>query len=303
MILSQRDVEFKQSSDLWADWLLKHRFGGSEDCQRMTMEAFKPVKDKVIENAKLERGSTLLDVGTGDGMIGFGAMEKVGADGTVIFSDISQPLLDVCKAYATDADLLDRCEFVNADATDLSAITSESVEAVTTRSVIIYVQEKQKAFDEFYRVLKPGGRVSMFEPIGKLGYEFIPKGSFYFGYNIEPIKNLMKKTVEAHQAQHDSQSTMSDFDERDLVKMLRTSGFDFVQLELDVKVGNAGYHSGNWDTFYNSAPNPLVPTFRTQVEAALTPEEQERVIAHLKPLVESNTGQTAQCIAYVTAVK
>ena len=296
-------AEFRNSSDIWSEWLLKHRFGGSEDCQRVTMEAFKPIKDKVIENANLVQGSVLLDVGTGDGMIGFGAMQKVGADGTVIFSDISQPLLDVCKTYATDSGLLDRCEFVKADATDLSAIASESVDAVTTRSVIIYVQEKQKAFDEFYRVLKPGGRVSMFEPIAKVGFEFIPKGSSYGGYDIQPIKELMKKTVEAHQAQHDSQNTMGDFDERDLVNMLRQSGFSLVELELHARVGTTGERPGGWDVFYNSAPNPLVPTLRAQVEAALTVEEQEQVIAHLSPLVESNTGQMAACIAYVTAVK
>src|SRR5437879_4987 len=125
--------------DLWAEWLLKHRHGGNEDCQRLVTEGMKSVRDKVLENAKLTEGETLLDVGTGNGLIGFGAIEQVGPSGTVIFSDISEPLLDVCRAYAKEANILDRSQFLNAGATDFSAIPNESVDVVTTRSVLIYV--------------------------------------------------------------------------------------------------------------------------------------------------------------------
>ncbi len=291
------------TSDPWAEWLLKNRHGGDAEQRLRVIEAMKPVRDKVLENAELKQGATLLDVGTGDGLIGFGAIEKVGADGKVIFSDISEPLLDVCRACATETGLLDQCEFLKADAIDLSAIEPGSIDAVTTRSVIIYVTAKQRAFDEFFRVLKKGGRVSMFEPIGKLSYEFIPKGDYYLGYDIRPIKELVEKMKDAHKAQHALQSTMSDFDERDLVKMLDKAGFGFIHLELDVTLGNAGMLSGNWEVFYNSSPNPLVPTLRKQVEVALLPDEQERFISHLKPLVETNTGRTAQCRAFITAIK
>jgi arsenite methyltransferase len=293
----------KHISDPWAAWLLKNRHGGNEAQRLLSIEGLRPVRDKVIENARIVTGDTLLDVGTGDGLIGFGAMDKVGADGQVVFSDISQELLGVCKAYATESGLLDRCEFLKAGATDLSMLGNESVDVVTTRSVIIYVQDKQKAFDEFFRILKPGGRVSIFEPIGKLSSEFVPRGDYYLGYDIRPVKDLGEKIKEAHKAQHDSQSTMSDFDDRDLVRMLDKSGFDFIRMELEVTLGNAGMMSGNWEAFYNSSPNPLVPTLREQVETALTSEEQERFIAHIKPLVESNTGRTAQCHALVMAIK
>ena len=296
--------EAKVNSDPWAAWLLKNRHGGSEEHHRQVIEHLKPVRDRVVANAHLKPGETLLDVGTGDGLIGFGALEKVGADGKVIFSDISEKLLNVCKECATETDVIERCEFLKADAIDLSAVESESIDAVTTRSVIIYVQEKQRAFEEFFRVLKKGGRVSMFEPIGRLTGEFVDN-RYYLGYDILPIKDLMKKIYDTHQEQADSQSTMGDFDERDLVKMLDKAGFGFIHLELDVTVGNAGLMGGTgmWEVFYNSSPNPLVPTLREEAEAALTPDEQERLIAHLKPLVNANIGRTAQCLAYITAVK
>ena len=50
-----------------------------------------PVREKVLENAGLREAETLLDVGTGDGLIAFGALERVGRGGKVIFSDISFP--------------------------------------------------------------------------------------------------------------------------------------------------------------------------------------------------------------------
>ena len=55
--------------------------------------------------------------------------------------------------------------FVRAAAEDLSTIADASADVVTTRSVLIYVDDKAAAFRAFHRVLKPGGRLSIFEPI------------------------------------------------------------------------------------------------------------------------------------------
>ncbi len=143
----------------------------------------------------------------------------------------------------------------------------------------------------------------MFEPVAKLGSELVDKSNRYLGYDVLPIKDLMQKIKDRYKNEKDAQSTMSDFDERDLLKMLEKAGFGFIHLELDVTVGNAGLFSGNWEVFYNSSPNPLVPTLRTEVETALSLDEQERFITHLKPLVEQNIGRMAECLAYLTAVK
>src|SRR5438552_3003868 len=113
----------------------------------------------VLEGAAIREGDVVLDVGAGDGLIAFGALRLVGETGKVVFSDVSQDLLDVSRGLARELDAVDRCEFVLARAEDLAPIADESVDVVTTRSVVIYVEEKQRAFDAFHRVLRPGGRL------------------------------------------------------------------------------------------------------------------------------------------------
>jgi ubiquinone/menaquinone biosynthesis C-methylase UbiE len=89
----------------------------------------------------------------------------------VVFSDISADVLDACREAAEELGVADRCEYVEAAADDLSALEDASVDAVTTRSVLIYVAEKQQALREFSRVLRPGGRVSLSSPSTALPLE------------------------------------------------------------------------------------------------------------------------------------
>ena len=84
-----------EGPDRWHRWLLDVRFGGDPARREKDLTEFLyPVRDTVLDRARLRPGDTLLDVGTGDGLIAFGAVERLGPSGRVIFSDISQDLLD-----------------------------------------------------------------------------------------------------------------------------------------------------------------------------------------------------------------
>ena len=151
-----------RSTDRWAEWLRLRRTGGSEEQRRRTLETLAPIRDELLDLAEVRPGDVVLDVGCGDGLIGLGALDR-GA--RVIFSDISQPCLDDCRAVAgPEAD----AEYRLAFATDLGDVEAD---VVTTRSVLIYVSEKRTAFAEFFRVLRPGGRLAVFEPINRFGLE------------------------------------------------------------------------------------------------------------------------------------
>src|SRR5205085_157382 len=95
----------------------------------------------------------------------FGALELVGPEGWVIASDVSSDLIAIARNIAIEANVADRMTLVVANAEDLEPIASRSIDVVTTRSVLIYVADKQAAIRAFHRVLRPRGRISIFEPI------------------------------------------------------------------------------------------------------------------------------------------
>ena len=287
--------------DRWAEWLLERRHGGDPERLQEMVSHLTGVRDGVLDRADLAAGDTVLDVGCGDGLIAFGALDRVGPEGKVIFSDVSTDLLDVCRQHAVETGVVDRCDFVQASADRLDAVADESVEAVTTRSVLIYIGDKLACFDEFHRVLRTGGRLSVFEPIN--GYPLWDADDTYCGYDVRPVADLFAKlTAMYDRIQPRTADPMSDFDERDLLRMAEQSGFHEIHLELRVDI-EPRLPPSTWDGFINSAPNPLVPSHAEAWEATLSADEVKRIGTHLRPLVESGTGRHRLAIAHLWATK
>ena len=79
------------------------------------------VRDHILERAAIRPGETVLDVGTGQGLLGLEALQRSGPDGRVIFSDISGPLLDDCRGAVAQVRQPNERASCGASATDLSA--------------------------------------------------------------------------------------------------------------------------------------------------------------------------------------
>jgi arsenite methyltransferase len=292
-------MESEKIQDKWAQWLLHKRHGEDSEMQKTQLTFLEQVRDKVLQNAKIVEGNTVLDVGTGDGLIAFGALDRVGRQDKVIFSDISQDLLDHCLSLAEELGIIDRCQFLKASADNLAGCDDVSIDVVTVRSVLIYVEAKQSAFKEFYRVIKQGGRLSIFEPINRFGYN---PANIFRGYNVAPIIGIVGKISTIYSGlQPLTTDPMLDFDERDLFNMAEKAGFSEIHLELYADMTSAP--AVKWETLLRMAPNPRVPTLEEAMKQALTDEEIEMVTNHLRPQVETGQGTEKSAAAYLRASK
>jgi arsenite methyltransferase len=261
--------------------------------RELAAKMFLELRERVLDRAELAECQTLLDVGCGDGLIAFGAVER-GA-GLVVFSDISQDLLDESRRIAEELGVLDRCRFLLAAANDLHELADGSVDVVTTRSVLIYVDDKEAAFREFHRVLRPGGRVSLFEPINRLS-------RFIDAYDAGPVQELNDRVGRIfRELQPRESDPMMNFDERDLVELAERIGFERIHLTLEVETSRP--EPVPWDAFVDMPPNPRIPSPRQAMKQVLTADEQARYEAHMRPLVEGGIGSRRMASAYLLAVK
>ncbi|GAA3345989.1 hypothetical protein GCM10020358_55250 [Amorphoplanes nipponensis] len=284
------------TTDKWASWLLRRRDGGSAGLRSQFAPQLTRYRDGVLDRAAIAPGDTVLDVGAGTGLIGLAALDRVGPAGRVIFSDVSAALLEECRRQADPA----RCRFVRAPADDLGPVPDASVDVVTTRSVLIYVADRPAAFAEMHRVLRPGGRLSVFEPINS--YPATVGRDPLLGVDPGPIAELITKVRAAYAAVAPEAATMHDFDERDLVRWAVAAGFTGVRLDYHAELDVPGPPLGDWAAVRRTAPNPLVPTYGEMIDEALTPGERERFDAYLGSLGDGPTRHTA-ATAYLSAVR
>jgi arsenite methyltransferase len=268
--------------------VLGTRDGCNGQVRRRGADVLSVYRDGVLDRASIADGDTVLDVGTGAGLIGFGALDRVGATGRVIFSDVSTDLLAECRRRAGEDGVLHRCRFVEAAADDLRGIADASVDVVTTRSVLIYVARKEAALAEFRRVLRPGGRLSIFEPINSFAGTKLRMG--LFGLDVEPIADLTAKVREVYAGGPVEQNPMLNFDERDLLRWVREAGFTALTMdyraELEVP---EQLPTTDWDVLLRTAPNPLAPTLGDAMDQALTAAERDRFEKHVRAALAAGT--------------
>jgi arsenite methyltransferase len=284
------------TEDRWSRWLLGGRDAGDARQRAASLEYLAPLRDRVLDGAEPLAGADVLDVGAGDGLIALGALDRVGPDGTVTFCDVSPALVEHCRELAGDDP---RARFAVAAAEDLAGVPDSSVDVVTTRSVLIYVTDKARAFAAFHRVLRPGGRVSLFEPINALMQD--PPGRF-FGYAVDA--DLGRRVNDAFGEAASDVAAMMDFDDRDLARLAEAAGFARVHVEchLDLEPDTA-WQTVSFEALLDGSPNPNARTVRAAIDAALTPPERERFIAELAREYAAGRGMRRHAAAYVTARK
>jgi SAM-dependent methyltransferase len=122
----------------------------------LTTESFAGVGNP-LRIGPLEPGETVLDVGCGGGMDLLLAARRVGARGKAVGVDMTPEMLERARAGAREAGL-PQVELHRGEARSLP-LSSESIDAVISNGVLNLTPDKNEAFAELARVLRPGGRL------------------------------------------------------------------------------------------------------------------------------------------------
>jgi SAM-dependent methyltransferase len=109
--------------------------------------------------AKIKKGDTVIDLGSGAGNDAFIARAETGEDGKVIGIDFTSTMIEKAKANAAKLGYYN-VEFRLGDIEQMP-LSSNVANVVVSNCVLNLVPNKDGVFKEIYRVLKPGGHFSI----------------------------------------------------------------------------------------------------------------------------------------------
>jgi ubiquinone/menaquinone biosynthesis C-methylase UbiE len=121
--------------------------------------SYAPFARRIVRSlAPLESGSTIVDLGTGPGILSI-ELHKMLPQAKIIGIDLSSDMLEIARRNADEAGMsnyetrLGRAEEI--------PVESNSVNLVVTQSSFHEWDDPQKGLSEIFRVLKPGGSVML----------------------------------------------------------------------------------------------------------------------------------------------
>ncbi|MBX3238875.1 MAG: arsenite methyltransferase [Chitinophagaceae bacterium] len=109
--------------------------------------------------AKIKKGDTVIDLGSGAGNDCFIARNETGEDGRVIGIDFAPAMIDKAKANAQKLGFAN-VEFRQGDIENIP-VSSSVADVIVSNCVLNLVPDKEKVFKDIFRVLKQGGHFSI----------------------------------------------------------------------------------------------------------------------------------------------
>jgi arsenite methyltransferase len=113
-----------------------------------------------VRYAFLQPGETVLDIGSGAGIDTILAARRVGPEGKAIGLDVVPEMSERARTHAAEAGVGAWTEFREGEMERIP-LPDNSVDVVISNGVLNLSARKSRALAEIYRVLGPGGRISL----------------------------------------------------------------------------------------------------------------------------------------------
>ncbi|MFJ2006150.1 class I SAM-dependent methyltransferase [Streptomyces chartreusis] len=121
-----------------------------------------PAYAAAVAELGLREGARVLDAGCGTGRALPPLRDAVGPSGVVLGADLTPAMLEAAARAGRDADGL----LLLADVSALP-VRSESLDAVFAAGLIAHLPNPAENLRELARVVRPGGTLAVFHPIGR----------------------------------------------------------------------------------------------------------------------------------------
>ena len=132
-----------------SDWL--------DDAPAGAVESFAGVGNPHVR-AEYREGETVLDLGSGAGLDSLIAARHVGDGGKVVGVDLNPTMCEKARANVAEQGSVMEC---HEGPMENIPLPDASVDLVISNGVINLSFRKRRVFEEIFRVLRPGGRISI----------------------------------------------------------------------------------------------------------------------------------------------
>ncbi|MEJ2306980.1 MAG: arsenite methyltransferase [candidate division WOR-3 bacterium] len=186
--------------------------------------------------ASLKKGETVLDLGSGGGFDCFLAAEKVGSGGLVIGVDMTPEMIEKARENA-EQENFGNVEFRLGEIENLP-VADNSIDIIISNCVINLSPDKERVFEEAFRVLKPNGRIMVSDIVLK-----------------KELPPSIKKSISAYVACLAGAMLKDEY-----IEVIKETGFENVRIE--------------WETimpFKHAENDPTVKAIMG--ESGISPEE------------------------------
>lgn len=281
----------------WSTWLKKTRFSYMDENQiQQTLNWLTNIKNIVLDMADLKENQKVADFGCGSGLLGFGVLERFEDKIELIFSDKFQDCLDECKNILNNSKIKSNVKFLKSDILNIK-LENDYLDRALTRSVLVHVLDKQQAFSELFRVLKPNGEYCAFEPIISQNtryYELLipDEASDYFDFKkaeMEFMTNLNDPLV--------------NFSAQSLDLNMQMAGFNNVIVNVQKVVSKYSPTAETIENWFITPPAPNQKTMKERFMEYFDENKVNKYIEEVKFALSKREIRVSSDTALIKAIK